>query len=172
VLRGLDALFSLFSSSFGVPGQVLRTPPFVHFVHASKQEPDHMFNMDLNLLSRIILLAIFATCVLSSNLVPRQSCSSGYSLCSPPCATGSSTYDIGDGLVHLYSNLLRTVNPHAPAPGTQPTTVSPNGPAKRQSVNVMCCASGLSCYLLQGSGVPMCYVSILPCPMAPTDNLR
>lgn len=117
--------------------------------------------MGLNLLSRILFIAIFAIGSLSSNLAPRQTCSSGYSLCSPPGATGSSTYDIGDGLIHLYANLLDTVNPHAPAPGAQPQPVSPNGPAKRQSVNAMCCASSLSCYLLQGSGVPMCYVSVL-----------
>ena len=95
--------------------------------------------MGLNLLSHGLGLAMAINVVFSSNLVPRQSCSIGYTLCSPPGATGSSTYDIGDGLLHLYYNLLDTVNPQAPAPGASPTAANPNGPAKKQSANMMCC---------------------------------
>ena len=82
---------------------------------------------------------MFTTTVLSSNLVPRQSCSVGYTLCSPPGATGSNTYDTSSDLLQLYFNILDTVNPQAPAPGSAPQSVAPNGPAKRQSGTTMCC---------------------------------
>lgn len=86
-----------------------------------------------------LLLATFITVVLSSNVVARQSCSSGYTLCSPPGATGSGIYDTGDGLVHLFFNILDTIKPQSSAPSTGPQSINPNGPAKRQSVTTMCC---------------------------------
>lgn len=95
--------------------------------------------MNLTLVSCGLWLAIFTTTVLSSDLLPRQSCNAGYTLCSPPGATGSSTYDTGSNLLELYFNILDTVNPQAPAPGSAPQPVAPNGPAKRQSDASMCC---------------------------------
>jgi hypothetical protein len=94
-----------------------------------------MLIMNLNLVSYTLWLAILTT-ALSSNLVPRQSCSAGYTLCSPPGATNSETYDLTEGLRYLFLNILGTVEP--PAPGALPQSINPNGPAKRQTAT-MCC---------------------------------
>lgn len=93
--------------------------------------------MNPNLVSFSLWLAVLITAV-SSNLVPRQSCSAGYTLCSPPGATSSETYDTSEGLQFLFLNILGTVE--LPAQGASPQPINPNGPAKRQAgTATMCC---------------------------------
>lgn len=112
----------------------------IPFSEADSEFPKDTFNiliMSPNLLSCGLWLAILITAV-SPDLIPRQSCSAGYTLCSPPGATGSSTYDTSEGLLYLFLNILGTVQP--PAPGSSPQPIDPNGPAKRQSATTtMCC---------------------------------
>lgn len=108
-------------------------------------------SMAFNLLHCSLGLVIIINLVFSSNLIPRQSCSVGYTLCSPPGATGSSTYDIDGNLPHLYSNLVDTVNTQGPARGAIPTPTNPNGPARRQTASTICCKFGRPRYCVLNS---------------------
>lgn len=137
----LDDLVLSFASEFcGTSSRSRYTCP----VNSLEERRIRVLRMSPNLISRSLWLAMSITPVISSTLAPRQSCSPGYTLCSPPGATDSNKYDIGDGLLHLYSNILDTVNPPAPVPGVPPQPVDPNGPAKRQFGKTMCCRYTLS----------------------------
>ncbi|EXJ67506.1 uncharacterized protein A1O5_09519 [Cladophialophora psammophila CBS 110553] len=109
-------------------------------------------------LSFVPLLVLMHLCLCLADLNPRQSCSSGYRLCSPDGASTRDVPEIGPGLARLYLNLIQTVNPQ-PAPVHIVPLGSGSAPAHRarEMPGSLCCAETTQCLLVLSYNVPLCW---------------
>ncbi|KIY03438.1 uncharacterized protein Z520_00129 [Fonsecaea multimorphosa CBS 102226] len=109
-------------------------------------------------LSFVLLIVFMHLRLCLADLNPRQSCGSGYDLCSPGGASTRDVPEIGPGLARLYLNLIQTVDPQ-PAPVHVMPSDSEIAPAHRarQTPGSLCCAETTQCLLVLSYNVPVCW---------------
>ncbi|OQV03765.1 hypothetical protein CLAIMM_08768 isoform 1 [Cladophialophora immunda] len=109
-------------------------------------------------LSFVPLVVLMHLCLCLCDLNPRQSCGSGYDLCSPDGASTRDVPEIGPGLARLYLNLIQTVNPQ-PAPVHIVSSEMETVPAHRarEIPGSLCCAATTQCLLVLSYNVPLCW---------------
>ncbi|OAP63359.1 hypothetical protein AYL99_02586 [Fonsecaea erecta] len=104
------------------------------------------------------LVVLMHVCLCLGDLNPRQSCGSGYDLCSPDGASTRDVPEIGPGMARLYLCLIQTVDPQ-PAPVHIVSSDEHTAPAHRarDPPGSLCCAATTQCLLVLSYNVPVCW---------------